>query len=391
METTYDKAADRFEDTLSKKWSVRKRISYTLLLFIAPFLLALIALGIDEIQKLHSILTSSHWPVGAHIADPLLGFKPNPGFSGRMLDGGFSIHHHQLGYRIPHSSSATEIKPGGILAIGCSFTYGDTVEAEQTFSYQLGKKLQLPVYNYGVCSYSYATMLLLLKKLEEEGTLAKLQPRYLVLGMGRWLELRSMHPFYPAPPPRFTYPYFKLEGKTLTVAPAFPGLEAKKIFDLDIHYFENGKRETDWTLPRLWLLTQFVPIAWHARLSKIEFDQRWNHPDFLPPKILLYQKLVDDVEQFTLHHSLKTILLWMPGNENELPSPELPQALAEKKSLHLIDGNRAIQQFKILPAEYAGGRHPSSLAHETYATYIAKQLYLLYTSGHDAAHHSLSQ
>lgn len=68
-------------------------------------------------------------------------------------------------YRNPDVTIGTSKMPP-IVLLGCSFTYGWTLEPNETFSYQLSKYTNRTVYNEGICDGSPATVLYQLNKPE---------------------------------------------------------------------------------------------------------------------------------------------------------------------------------------------------------------------------------
>ena len=99
------------------------------------------------------------WPAGSYRYNRTIGYEMTPNFSSRMLNRTFYTKTHNLGYRIPEFSDSHKYNRGGILSVGCSFTYGDMVAGEETFTYLAAQQMNLPSYNFGVCSYSYAAVI----------------------------------------------------------------------------------------------------------------------------------------------------------------------------------------------------------------------------------------
>jgi hypothetical protein len=135
-------------------------------------------------KKLVRVVSNpGRWPVGSYIYDRTIGFDFAPNISGHIGDGSFYVKSHQFGYRIGEDADATSYQPGGLLSLGCSFTYGDEVDAGQTFTQLAADGLNIPAYNYGICSFSYIHALLKARQLKELGVLDKLQPEHVVSGM----------------------------------------------------------------------------------------------------------------------------------------------------------------------------------------------------------------
>ena len=149
----------------------------------------------EKIILYHNLLTGSRWPIGSYRYHEAIGYEQTPSFSEMLLDNSFYFKTHQFGYRIPRFADNNSYESGGVLSLGCSFTFGDGVEAEDTFSFLFAESLKKQAYNYGVCSYSYASSLLQLEELHKKGVLKKLKPSIVILGAGDWLIERSLSPF----------------------------------------------------------------------------------------------------------------------------------------------------------------------------------------------------
>ena len=80
--------------------------------------------------------------------DLINGKKPSPGRFGYNLDVPyFNYDAESRDFRKPEGLN---FKKSPIILFGCSFTYGDGLNVEDTFSYKLSKKAKRPVYNYAM-------------------------------------------------------------------------------------------------------------------------------------------------------------------------------------------------------------------------------------------------
>jgi hypothetical protein len=296
------------------------------------------------------------WPHGAYVPDPQVGFRPARDFSGTMRDRSFHVRTDKLGSRIPTNARPDLVEPNGLLAVGCSFTYGYEVEAEQAFPYVIGQLLQIPAYNFGVCSYSYATAVLLAKELEQEGTLARLAPRFLLLGAGAWLEDRSRSPFYPTESLPFTYPYLRdSDGKaTVARAPSF----------IDVRYAlaatDSGKGDG-----------MLVPRVWFARMYGRTLSDPGSQATLRDEAI--YEFVLSELSDIARRHDMRVAILWLPHHDVEAVNPKLAQAASRHPDVILIDGNEAMRDEHVPAPEFAD-RHPSAKAHAGYAHHVAEIL-----------------
>ena len=103
--------------------------------------------------------------VGLSVIDPLLGYKPNPGFNG-------IIHHppgwhnvyvsiDQHGFRRHVDDNHMSAHSGDrVLAVGDSFTFGDQVNNSDTWPACIAQQMPLDVWNGGVFGYGAAQSIL---------------------------------------------------------------------------------------------------------------------------------------------------------------------------------------------------------------------------------------
>jgi hypothetical protein len=307
----------------------------------------------QEMQRIEKSIDRDAFPHGAYFSDPEVGFRPTRDFSGRMLDSSSYVRTDQVGSRIPKDARPDALEPNGILAVGCSFTYGYTVEAEQAFPYVIGQLLGIPSYNFGVCAYSYATAVLLLKQLEREGTLSKLAPQFLVLGAGAWLEDRSRSPFYPTASLPFTYPYLrKQEGKAVVArTPSF----------IDVRHaiaaVDGGTRDV-----------VLVPRVWFARAYGRTLPDPGSQATLSDEAI--YEFVLTELGEIARKHNMRFAILWLPHHDVEAVNPRLIKVLSTHPDVILVDGNEAMRDEHVPAREFAD-RHPSAIAHAAYARHVA--------------------
>jgi hypothetical protein len=345
--------------------SLRIRIAGYLVIAI----MVLVAVGILWVPEMRAIQASAGrdgWPAGAHVPDPELGFRPARNFSGKMINGNFHVRTDQFGSRIPLSARPDAIEPHGVLAAGCSFTYGYEVEAEQSFPYVIGQALAIPSYNFGVCSYSYATTVLLLKSLERDGTLAKLKPQFLVVGAGAWLEDRSRSPFYPTASLPFTYPYLTMQGSTAVVARAPSIIDARHAFDAGDADDGDGL-----TPARAMTLAGLVPRVWFARIYRRTLPDPGSQATLADEA--MYEFVVGELSAIARKHDMRLALLWLPHHDVEPVNPRLVKVLSTHPDVILIDGNDALRLEQVPATEFAE-RHPSAVANGAYGRHVAAVL-----------------
>jgi hypothetical protein len=336
-------------------------------LVIAIILCGALAIGwVPEMRSIQTLMARNAWPHGAFLPDAELGFRPARDFSGTMLDHSFHVHTDTVGSRIPANARPDVIEPHGLLAVGCSFTYGYEVEAEQAFPYVIGRALEIPSYNFGVCAYSYVTAILLLKQLERDGTLTRLAPQFLVLGAGSWLEDRSRSPFYPTDTLPFTYPYLRKQDATAVVARAPSVIDARHAFTAAESATGNGN-----TPPGPAVLAGLVPRVWFARIYSRTMPDPGSQATLADEA--LYEFVVGELAALAHAHDMRLAILWLPHHEVEALNPKLAQIVSKHPDVILVDGNESMRRERVNAKEFAD-RHPSAVAHGAYGRHVAEVL-----------------
>ena len=117
-----------------------------------------------------------------------------------------SVYTDALGFRA--QNPGTQPTPGGIAAIGDSWTFGYCVNYEETYPYFLEELSNTPVTNLGIPAYGSGSTYGLIKRHVE-----KLQPK-LVVFLTNALWSRSLSTVYPSPEPTYSLiPYFYYDEK----------------------------------------------------------------------------------------------------------------------------------------------------------------------------------
>ncbi|MCF6170929.1 MAG: hypothetical protein L3J66_08135 [Bacteroidales bacterium] len=304
------------------------------------------------------------WPVGAYVFEPKIGFDFAPGISGPVSDHSFYVKSHRLGYRIGETQDASAFSPGGILSLGCSLTYGDEVNAGQTFTQLIADSLHLPAYNYGVCSFSYIHALVKAQNLRDDGILNKLQPKYVILGCWNGLPARSKTPFPPIASKNIplTAAYLDHDGSKLSIQ--YPS-SSKLFFELATMYRKEGAEmnfgkffKIFFAIPRF----AFVYLKNNQLLQKM----KGGHIENTLSDYALYNFYFSEIEKVFAPFNSKLIVLYMPVKEQEHPGEALTKALSNHQDIAFVNGAQAIKNYHIPKTEYKG-KHPQPAAHMAYA------------------------
>jgi len=179
-------------------------------------------------------------------ADPALGFAPVPGSRGAHIlppKPDIPIHYDSDGFRVPQNYTVHgnhERARPLVLALGCSYTYGDACKAEDTFVWRVGKSLNGSSINAGGCGYALSHMVLLARKL-----IPRYKPDYVLIQYSPWLVNRSRSYFAPSFYGRVAIPFFVATTYGITV---HPPVFIPIIFDLPVdRYKKTPKTFHDFT------------------------------------------------------------------------------------------------------------------------------------------------
>jgi hypothetical protein len=151
----------------------------------------------------------ARWEGKLHKPDDLLGYVPISAACGAVIlpnGSRTSVCYDSQGLRSPCITSDKEIPTGKkdyLLALGCSFTFGFGVQAEDTFCNLVADKLKLTALNAGKCSAGMAEMLILARKL-----IPKFKPKIVLAQYSPWLAERSTHRYGPTVLGLLPHPYF---------------------------------------------------------------------------------------------------------------------------------------------------------------------------------------
>lgn len=311
------------------------------------------------------------WPAGAYIYDKNIGFDFAPNISGPVGDGSFYVKSHRFGYRIGEHEDAGSFQPGGMLSLGCSYTYGDEVNADQTFTQVAADSLNIPAYNYGICSFSYTHALLKAEKLKREGILDQLRPRYVVLGCWSGLPDRSRTPFPPLASGNLPFPaaYLAKDGDEVHIK--YP-MKIRNVFNLVELYRQEG---TDLTVKKFMIIFVSVPryIYLYTRYNRLveSIRTRTFRNDVRDKEI--YDFYFTGIESVFAEYQAQIIVLYMPHRKDEKPDRELREALAGHPGIILANGLEAINKYGVPTRDYQA-RHPQPSAHQAFAREIVEAI-----------------
>jgi hypothetical protein len=325
------------------------------------------------------------WKGRVHQADPELGFAPIPDARGEHVfaDGtSISMRYDEHGFRVPAVASGG----GGprrplVLALGCSYTYGDALSAEEAFPHVLSELLDARVANAGVCSYGLASMLLRARRLVRD------EPPDIVLAQySWWLVDRAQEPFAPNRFGMLPVPYVGggIGSRPMLVPPVF----RTAIWDVPLDTYG----------PEPWSPARFLLFVWRVGLPLLARDDvgmtryrvgralgRYPRPERDRDAIVRF--VYGEMDRLARDHGARFAVVRL-GSDSDLPMPDWNRDLFPAEAL-LIDAHQPLLDDLPEPTRSAYQRaylhwrgtppvlvdnHPNARAHRIIAETVAASL-----------------
>jgi hypothetical protein len=137
------------------------------------------------------------WVGNIHRPDAELGCAVVPGGSGAefyAIGPNVPSRIGEDGFRVPCEAPLRRNSAAGIkvLALGCSFTFGSTCLAEESYPYLIASELDAECLNAGLCSAGLAQM-----EIQGRRLIPKHRPQIVLVQYSPWLVERSIVPFAP--------------------------------------------------------------------------------------------------------------------------------------------------------------------------------------------------
>ncbi len=200
-----------------------------------------------------------------HRADATLGFAAVAGARGLHtfpIGPPFPMQYDDHGFRIPaYESSSRALTRPLVLALGCSYTYGDACPAEKTYSSRVAERLRATNLNAGKCAYGLAQMLLLAREL-----IPRHRPEIVLVQQSPWLVGRGVSGFARATFGTVPVPSFTDDGR---IAP--PAFRAR-LFDLPLQRYDNPRRGAPEFASFVWNVG--LPLFAHDDIELMNFQAR---------------------------------------------------------------------------------------------------------------------
>lgn len=247
-----------------ERWSVVRR---RVLLVVGTFAITssaawLVHAWVSSAEYYERVKAGGHgWRGRIHSASAELGLVPTPGAIGaEVLPIGPDVPNRisLAGYRIPVDGPDATARRPLVLALGCSYTYGATVLAEETFAWRVAETLQGTCHNAGICGGGAAQMLLLARE-----RVPRERPEWVLVQYSPWLLERGRSPYAPTYVGRIPVPHFvgTQQGVQL-VPPAFRTC----VFELPFERYRDTARGTSDLIDFFW--NAGLPACLHDDLGR---------------------------------------------------------------------------------------------------------------------------
>lgn len=366
--------------------SKKKRLVFYFVMFAIPLTAtAAIYLGytVYRTVDLYDYVKSKQrgWEGDVHRADPELGFSSKPNSKGAHvfpIGPNIPMRYDEGGFRVPVDDDSDSLSSSLLLlALGCSFTYGDATYAEDTYPYLVGKYLNGTMKNAGVGSYGLSQMLILAKRLVPIH-----KPDYLLVQYSPWLVNRATRQFAGSYFGRLPNPYFYEENGFVLHPPLF----LTKITDLSMDRYRYSPINTSDRLSFYWHVG--LPLFIHDDFNmSLVFAKRMlgRIPEPTTARTDLTKYVYAEISKGAKEEGTKLVIVVLGNNSNAVPfAPDWFPADAMIVNAHgaLIERMPMvnIETYKKLYAHWRGSpprivdNHPNEAAHKIIAEAIVSKI-----------------
>jgi len=201
-----------------------------------------------------------------HRADRALGFAGIPGVRGYMIGTNIGVRYSREDFRIADGEPVRlGLRRPYVLALGCSFTFGDSCAAEDTYTHRVARLVGGTPLNTAKGGYGLAQMLILARR-----DIPRYLPEYVIAQYSFWLVGRGTRGFGRSRLGVVPFPYLTLDDDgSVRVNP--PLFEARG-FSLPFHQYDDERVGVGSYLS--FLLTVALPLHVHDDLQMAGFTLR---------------------------------------------------------------------------------------------------------------------
>lgn len=339
-----------------------------IMLFLVCVLIGII--GAIAIQAHKSPMIPKITFSGAHQyqADSHLGFVPishfsyeytSPGRNNKVID----VHYDSFGARVTRQGEESSTT-SDILVVGCSQTWGQGVNEDETFAYQLGKNLNMSVVNLGVSSYGGVGSLVRL-----QDAIHTFHPKYIVYGF--WEDHASRNVIRCAEdglPLCNRRPVIRRNSRG-NLYIEYPGDNAQAL-SLSANWYEPSKKgyrfSFEWTFRKLiWNLTSRYQ---NAGTMYNENDKRAANLYVLNSMQALAKKI-----------GATLIVAYIPSYLDGAGIHAMPQYMSKiSPEIRIVNMERAFEDMvsKNIPIGIPGDNHLTPEAHVVVASKLAEMIHV---------------
>lgn len=265
-----------------------KKSLFTFIPLMAVLLLGYSGFLVFRSHKIYEYLKSDQpgWRGKVFKSDPALGFAPVPCSRGIQVNNGFdtAVGFDDHGFRVPVGDPCPRnLSRPLVLSLGCSYTFGHGIKAEDTYTYLVAKRLNGTALNAGLPAYGFAQIQVLAREL-----IPKYKPDYVLVQFSSWLTDRALWPVVISYPGKLSAPYFGQNRSGAIVLQ--PPLFMPKIFDLPISQYRSGKKSAADFLS--FLANAGLPLLVHDDFQTALLDLRLNARQIPLPLSVPYRPIM---------------------------------------------------------------------------------------------------
>ncbi len=323
---------------------------------------------------------SRGWVNSPHVGHPELGIALKPGALGAEtypIGPDVPTRISSQGFRIPlDAPDSLPLEHPLVLSLGCSFTFGSSCLAEETFAWLTGRLLAGTGLNAGVSSHGLAQMLLLAREL-----VPRFGPDYVLAQYSPWLVDRAVDGYLPTFHGKLPAPYFHVreDGDLLLHPPYYPS----RVFAFDM---EQYKRTPAGLMDRLSFYRRVAfPLFLHDDYREVVTALRRIAGSLPPPatdRLLVLEHVYAELRRICEENGAELFILALDDVDlDETVSGAEKELLRKKFGERFIDttpvlrshvpGARGGEASRRIFAHYREGRivdwHPNATAHRLYA------------------------
>lgn len=322
------------------------------------------------------------WKGTVHTSDAMLGLTPIPNsFGAEIFPIGPDIpmRYDENGFRVTIEDNGTsEHQKPLFLSLGCSFTYGSSTYAKDTYPYLVAQLFKGTSKNAAVSSYGLAQMLINARKL-----IPTHKPDYVIVQYSPWLVHRAQSPFAPSYYGKVPTPFFYKTDNTFDL---HPPVFLTRSFELPVQKYRNTPGGF---LDELsFFMNVAFPLFVHDDFNMLMYEIA-RLVGTVPQPTSAQEELIEyvykDINNIVKEHGAKLVIVALGNNDKPV---KLKSELFPNDAI-LVNAHEALLQnvaLKGIPVneenyykEYAHwrgnppqivDRHPNEIAHKIIANAI---------------------